>query len=244
MARQRTGEKLLEKIFLPTTFFGWVLFLLEIIGRSTYRFIYYLLFISYWLIKSSVQLIKLIGKLTSTLSQLIAELIHNLSFCVYHPLKKFKFSKLKLKLPSVKIITLPKYKIPKVRLPAIKVPSLKPSKKALRYFFGLSVLFLLLFTFYFLILKDLPNPNKLITRDQIVSTKIYDRNERLLYTIYRNQNRSLVKLEELPEYLIQATIAIEDKDFYKHKGFSWRGIARAIRRNLFDHTLQGGSTIT
>ena len=108
------------------------------------------------------------------------------------------------------------------------------------------VLFILTLGFltYFFILKDLPNPNKLITRDQIVSTKIYDRNGNLLYKIYRRQNRTLIDLQEVPLHLIQATIAIEDAEFYQHHGFSPKGIFRAFLRNLKGKKLYGGSTIT
>src|SRR4030066_704186 len=42
----------------------------------------------------------------------------------------------------------------------------------------------------------------------------------------------------------EATISIEDKDFYKHQGLSYTGIARAIFNTIFKHELQGGSTIT
>lgn len=102
----------------------------------------------------------------------------------------------------------------------------------------------LLFAFYFLLLKDLPQPDKLITREQIISTKIYDRHGQLLYKIYRNQNRTLVDLDKIPLVLQQATIAIEDGDFYSHQGFTVKGILRAAYNNLFKGTLQGGSTIT
>ncbi len=105
------------------------------------------------------------------------------------------------------------------------------------------VLFLL-FTFYFLLFKDLPQPDKLISREQIVSTKIYDRHGQLAYKIYRNQNRTLVNLEKIPLVLQQATIAIENGDFYSHPGFTIKGILRAAYNNFFKGTLQGGSTIT
>jgi len=98
--------------------------------------------------------------------------------------------------------------------------------------------------FYQTILKDLPNPHELIAREQILTTKIYDRNGELLYKIYRTQNRTLVKLDDVPLYLRQATIAIEDKEFYSHQGVSPQGIARALYRNLFLGKLSGGSTIT
>ncbi|MCH7951524.1 transglycosylase domain-containing protein [Patescibacteria group bacterium] len=95
-----------------------------------------------------------------------------------------------------------------------------------------------------LLVKDLPNPNRLITRDQIVSTKIYDRNGRLLFKIFKNENRTLVDLENIPPHFIEATIAIEDKNFYRHAGYSYRGILRALRTTLLRGRTEGGSTIT
>src|SRR3990167_4396340 len=92
--------------------------------------------------------------------------------------------------------------------------------------------------------KDLPSPKQLETRQVPQTTKIYDRNEKLLYNIYTDQNRTKVALSEIPDNLKKATIAIEDKDFYKHRGFDIYGIVRATRKTLFEGNLQGGSTIT
>ncbi|MEK9146999.1 MAG: transglycosylase domain-containing protein [Patescibacteria group bacterium] len=105
---------------------------------------------------------------------------------------------------------------------------------------------LILFTIFSLVIfaKDLPSPTKLTARDASLSTKIYDRNGKLLYDIFGDKNRALVKWNELPPYVKQATIAIEDKDFYKHQGFSPLGIGRAVFNILFFQRLQGGSTIT
>ncbi|MDP3955151.1 MAG: PBP1A family penicillin-binding protein [bacterium] len=93
-------------------------------------------------------------------------------------------------------------------------------------------------------LKDLPNPNELSSRQQAISTKIYDRNGVLLYKIYKGQNRSIVKLDQIPLFLRQATIAVEDSTFYSHHGLDFRGISRSFYRNLFSNRLSGGSTIT
>ncbi|PJC28614.1 penicillin-binding protein [Candidatus Shapirobacteria bacterium CG_4_9_14_0_2_um_filter_40_11] len=99
--------------------------------------------------------------------------------------------------------------------------------------------------FYFFILKDLPSPNKLSSDDAYpVSTKILDRNGELLYEIYVDKNRTPIKLEELPQYVKWATIAAEDKNFYKHSGFVFTGIARAAFNTVFRRKLQGGSTIS
>lgn len=92
--------------------------------------------------------------------------------------------------------------------------------------------------------KDLPSPNKLTARDSSLATKIYDRNGKLLYDIFGDKNRALVKWNELPPYVKQATISIEDKNFYKHSGFSAFGIARSLVNIFIFRDIQGGSTIT
>ena len=71
------------------------------------------------------------------------------------------------------------------------------------------------------------------------------RNGKLLYEIFKDEKRTLVKVNELPTYVKQATIAIEDKNFYKHGGVSFvGGILRAMKDTLLRQKLQGGSTIT
>ncbi|MFQ5452211.1 MAG: transglycosylase domain-containing protein [Candidatus Paceibacterota bacterium] len=92
---------------------------------------------------------------------------------------------------------------------------------------------------------SLPNPRLIGSVNFPVSTQIYDRNDRLLYEVFRDQNRTPVALEELPVYVLNATIAIEDKDFRNHKGISpIGGVARAIKDMIITGRLQGGSTIT
>jgi len=65
-----------------------------------------------------------------------------------------------------------------------------------------------------------------------------------LYEIYAEKNRVPVKLEELPEYIKWATVASEDKNFYRHHGFDLGGILRATFNTIFRRSLQGGSTLT
>ena len=77
-----------------------------------------------------------------------------------------------------------------------------------------------------------------------MSTKIHDRNGDLMYTIYEDQNRTPVSLDQIPSHVQLATIAIEDAEFYNHPGFSVRGMFRAIIRNIKRGELTGGSTIT
>ena len=111
-------------------------------------------------------------------------------------------------------------------------------------FFLIGIIFLVgLFAWYS---KDLPSPNKIIDRSVAQSTKIYDKTgEKILYDIHGNERRTLIEIDELPDYVVQATIAIEDKDFYNHKGISIWGIIRGqIVPRLRGQRAQGGSTLT
>lgn len=95
-----------------------------------------------------------------------------------------------------------------------------------------------------ILVKSLPNPSYLTSRDIPTTTKLYDRNGKLLYEIYADENRTPIKLANVPQIVKDATIAIEDREFYKHQGFSIRGILRALVHNLNSDSLEGGSTIT
>ena len=93
--------------------------------------------------------------------------------------------------------------------------------------------------------KDLPNPDGLINRSITVSTKIYDRKgETVLYDIHGNIKRTLINLDNIPEYTIKATLTAEDRNFYTHQGFSITGITRSVLKNIFTGSRVGGSTLT
>jgi len=94
--------------------------------------------------------------------------------------------------------------------------------------------------------KDLPRPEVFSERQQILPTRIYDRTgEILLRTIYDEEKRKVVELEEVPQVLINAVLATEDADFYKHKGVDLKGIARAVLIDLkLKEPAQGASTIS
>jgi len=168
----------------------------------------------------------------------------------------------KLKLP---VIEPPKIKFPRFSWPKIeikkrikkKIPVVKKIKKkrvkekVFLWKYPSLFLFTLAFTgllvwSYQEVLKNLPNINEIYVPPKL-STKIYDRNDNLLYQFFEDEDRSWIGLEQIPEELISATIAIEDKEFYKHHGFSVKGIVKAIIYNFNkneDQKLRGGSTIT
>jgi len=91
-----------------------------------------------------------------------------------------------------------------------------------RFFFGVAVLavvgyaaILAVFLWYS---KDLPTPTKVV-RQTGFSSQIYDRNGQLLYELYKDANLLPVAWADVPSNLKNATVAVEDKDFYKHGGF-------------------------
>ena len=112
-------------------------------------------------------------------------------------------------------------------------------------FFGLIAGILLMVTLFIWYSRDLPTPGKLVNADLEESTRIYDKDGILLYSVFQNENRTYVKLSDIPKQVQQATIAIEDKDFYNNQGFSVTGYIRGL---LIDPILRrrvtGGSTIT
>jgi 1A family penicillin-binding protein len=107
-----------------------------------------------------------------------------------------------------------------------------------------AILFLGLFAW---LSRDLPDPNSLTMREVPQSTKIYDRTEEhLLYEISGDEKRTLVTLDQIPQYVIDATVTAEDRKFYDHSGIDIKGIIRAFFSNVtsLDPTGQGASTIT
>lgn len=107
------------------------------------------------------------------------------------------------------------------------------------------VLCSILFVLFIYLFWDLPLPSQLTSESKNpVSTQLLDRNGKLIYEIYEEKRRTPIKIEELPPYIGQATISVEDKDFYKHHGLDIRGIGRALVNIVTKQDLQGGSTIT
>ncbi|MCL4390273.1 MAG: transglycosylase domain-containing protein [Patescibacteria group bacterium] len=95
------------------------------------------------------------------------------------------------------------------------------------------------------ILKDLPSPADLTNRPLAQTTKILDRNGKLLYDVFVSENRTVVPLSDIPKSMQQATIAVEDKNFYTNVGFDFfGGFLRAVKDMIVYHQLEGGSTIT
>lgn len=95
------------------------------------------------------------------------------------------------------------------------------------------------------LMKDVPSPSKLTKTPAPISTQILDRNGKLLYEVYSQYKRTPVSLATIPLTVQQATIAIEDKNFYHHHGIDLTGVVRSAFNALVKgKRLAGGSTIT
>ncbi|MBI2798236.1 transglycosylase domain-containing protein [Candidatus Saccharibacteria bacterium] len=121
------------------------------------------------------------------------------------------------------------------------------SKKALKIY-GIAALsfFLLIAGIFAWFAKDLPSPNKINSITGAQTTKLYDRTgQQLLVEIYGNKDRSIIEFNQMPQCIKDATVSLEDKNFYKQGAFSPLGIVRAFSGIIFrDPSKGGGSTIT
>jgi len=102
---------------------------------------------------------------------------------------------------------------------------------------------------YFSYTRDLPPPAAIEARQAQAAetTVLYDRTgQQVLYEILppSEGDRQRVSIYDLPPYVLEATVAIEDSSFYTNPGFDVRGIARALWANFTGGALQGGSSIT
>ena len=97
-----------------------------------------------------------------------------------------------------------------------------------------------------LALSGLPDHQKLANYQPAVSSTIYSSDGRQI-GLFARQNRSYIPIEQVPDHVIAAFMAAEDKDFYSHKGVDPMGVARAVVfniTNLGQKRAQGASTIT
>jgi penicillin-binding protein 1C len=121
---------------------------------------------------------------------------------------------------------------------------LKKWKKLLVYFFGGIILFFLGFRYSPYII---PVEKEDIAREQFHSVKFYDRNGNLLQEVLsKDSTRSVhVDLDMVSSYFLDALIATEDKNFYRHHGIDYMAVLRAARQNLESQEIvSGASTIT
>ena len=103
-----------------------------------------------------------------------------------------------------------------------------------------SIGIVILFAWY---AKDLPTPTNVVRREGY-SSQILDRNGQVLYDVFKGEKRTPATWDQIPDSLKKATIAVEDKDFYKHNGFDPMAPLRIIKNFFTMGKITGGSTLT
>ena len=92
---------------------------------------------------------------------------------------------------------------------------------------------------------DAPDIDTLKPLDQGANTQVFDADGNSLGYVQNDVQREPVKLNQIPKILQEATIAIEDENFYEHGGVDFAAIVRAALENAeAGKTVQGASTIT
>lgn len=105
------------------------------------------------------------------------------------------------------------------------------------------VCFITIFT-YIHFASDL-SPREALINYNDTGIKLYDSKDRPFFTFYEGKFRKEIPLSDIPKTTQEAIIAIEDKDFYSHPGFSVTSIIRSFIEDLQGKSLSyGGSTIT
>lgn len=132
-------------------------------------------------------------------------------------------------------------------------PTPTPRRRGLRAFVRISLLLLVLgavvggvtgCVMYNQIADTLPDPSKPL-RGFDQTTQILARDGRLIADLYAEQNRTNVKLKDLPPTVSQAVIATEDERYYEHAGLDFIGMLRALITDIrAGDAVAGGSTIT
>jgi penicillin-binding protein 1A len=97
---------------------------------------------------------------------------------------------------------------------------------------------------YLYFARDLPSTARLENFEPSLKTQVFAEDSSLVGELFE-QNRVLIPLEQIPPYLTDAIIAVEDRKFYSHWGIDMFGIFRAMLKNIrAGEIIQGASTIT
>ena len=92
--------------------------------------------------------------------------------------------------------------------------------------------------------KNIKNSEYISSFDTALPTKLLDINGELITEFSSDEKREIISLNKLPPHMIDALLTREDRIFYKHNGFSFKAILRAVAGKLTGRSLGGGSTLT
>ena len=109
---------------------------------------------------------------------------------------------------------------------------------------AVAAVFLLLLSGYGLLILG----GKMIANEEDLqldlTTTIRTENGEVIRTLY-NENREYVSTDHIPDHVLEAFVAVEDRRFYEHQGIDLQSISRAVYRDILARSkVEGGSTIT
>src|SRR3989344_3808283 len=121
-----------------------------------------------------------------------------------------------------------------------------PKKLIKRIALATGILLLAAIVFVLWSIRDLPTPAAFAERHIEQTTQVFDRTGNvLLFEFFNEQRRRVVALDEISPYLVNATLAAEDDQFFHHIGIDIPGVIRSTLRDIFKGEFaEGGSTIT
>ncbi|CAN5143200.1 hypothetical protein BH09PAT2_BH09PAT2_08200 [soil metagenome] len=109
---------------------------------------------------------------------------------------------------------------------------------------GIIVMMIIPIATYAYFVRDLSSKENIINKKN-AGVILLDRNGKPFFTLFDANAKNPVTFKDIPKHTTQAFVAIEDREFYTHSGFSIRGLGRAVRENVTSESFaQGGSTIT
>lgn len=91
---------------------------------------------------------------------------------------------------------------------------------------------------------NIKNTEYITSFDTALPTKLLDINGELITEFASDEKREIISLNRLPQHMIDALLTREDRIFYKHHGFSFKAVMRAVVGKLTGRSLGGGSTLT
>ncbi|MGG1632920.1 transglycosylase domain-containing protein [Paenibacillus sp. NRS-1760] len=121
------------------------------------------------------------------------------------------------------------------------LPQFLKMKKWLRWAAAAFTLFILILAGTLIFLRTQSLPVTAISQ----TSQMLDLHGNVIDTFHAGENRRSVQLSDISHYVIEATLAIEDRRFYDHRGFDMKGMARAVMVNVQSFSArQGASTLT
>lgn len=91
---------------------------------------------------------------------------------------------------------------------------------------------------------NIKNTEYITSFDTALPTKLLDINGEFITEFASDEKREIISLNRLPQHMIDALLTREDRIFYKHHGFSFKAVMRAVIGKLTGRSLGGGSTLT